>query len=128
MTTSRDTAITLFFTYRVHDEALFQSYLEKVLPVTEADEPYMLAYEIFRNDEGVYAQREVYADGEALAKHFTLTAEGQKDWAAATEMISFSALGAPPSEWFQTHRLPSNVAFAPFRAVAREAGSTRLRP
>lgn len=119
MTTTPDTAITLIFSYKVHDETLFQSYLEKVLPVTEADEPYMLAYEIYQNDEGVYTQREVYADGDALAKHFDLTADGQKDWAAATEILSFSALGNPPADWFTTHQIPSNAAFAKFRAVAR---------
>jgi hypothetical protein len=119
MATTPHAHITLFFTYRVVHPELFESYLDKVLPVTETDEPYMLAYEIFRNDEGVYAQREVYADGDALARHFELTADGQRDWAAATEMLSFSALGTPPSEWFETHQLPRHVAFAPFRAVVR---------
>lgn len=119
MITTSDTTITLFFTYRVHDAALFQRYLDTVLPVTEADEPYMLAYEIFQNDQGVYAQREVYADGAALAAHFELTADGQNAWAGATELISFAALGTPPREWFETHHLPSSVAYAPFRAVAR---------
>ncbi|MGO4249912.1 hypothetical protein AB4Y87_22135 [Paenarthrobacter sp. RAF54_2] len=103
---SPDTAITLIFSYTVHDKALFQSYLEKVLPVTEADEPYILAYEIFQNEEGVYTQREVYADGDALAKHFELTADGQVDFAAATEILSLIALGTPPAGWFETHQIP----------------------
>lgn len=119
MSITPDGSITLIFSYRVHDEALFQSYLEKVLPVTETDEPYMLAYEIFRNDEGVYTQREVYADDDALSKHFDLTADGQKDFGAATEILSLSALGTPPADWFTTHQIPSNAAFTRFRAVKR---------
>jgi hypothetical protein len=79
----------------------------------------MLAYEIFQNDEGVYTQREVYADGDALAEHFDLTADGQKDFAAATEILSLSALGAPPADWFSTHQIPSTAAFTKLRAVAR---------
>jgi quinol monooxygenase YgiN len=119
MTTLSDNAITLLFSYRVHDEDRFQSYLDKVLPVTEADEPYMLAYEIFQNEAGVYMQREVYADGDALAKHFDLTADGQKDFAAATEVLSLTALGAPPAEWFTIHHIPTDAAFAKIRAISR---------
>lgn len=116
---TNDSAITLIFSYRVTDEKRFQGYLEKVLPVTEADEPYMLAYEIYQNVDGVYTQREVYADGNALAKHFELTAEGQADFGAATEIISLMALGTPPADWFETHQIPQNAAYAKFRAVAR---------
>jgi hypothetical protein len=114
-----DTAITLIFSYRVSDEQRFQDYLDKVFPVTEADEPYMLEYEIYKNDDGVYTQHEVYLDGDALTKHFELTAEGQADWAAATEFINLVALGSPPEDWFATHNIPRNVAFAKFRSVAR---------
>jgi hypothetical protein len=114
-----DSTITLIFSYRVTDEKRFQDYLEKVFPVTEVDEPYMLAYEIYQNPEGIYTQREVYADGDALAKHFTLTAEGQADFAAATDLINLVALGDPPADWFETHQIPRDVAYSKFKAVAR---------
>jgi quinol monooxygenase YgiN len=114
-----DSAITLIFSYRVTDEKRFRDYLQKVLPVTEADEPYMLEYEIYKNAEGIYIQHEVYADADALSKHFKLTAEGQADWAAATDLINLVALGDPPADWFETHQIPRSTAYSKFRSVAR---------
>ncbi len=87
--------------------------------MTEADEPYMLEYEIYKNADGIYVQHEVYADGAALSKHFNLTAEGQADFAAATDLINLVALGDPPADWFDTHQIPRSAAHSKFRSVAR---------
>jgi quinol monooxygenase YgiN len=98
-------------------ESRFQSYLDKVLPVTEAEEPYVLGYEIFQGDDGTYYQHERYESEDAIWKHMEVTASGQEDFAASTEMISVSMLGELSQKFRDTYGV--SVPYSPFRQVAR---------
>lgn len=109
--------IDALFSYRVTDEARFQQYVDKVFPVTEADEPYVLSYEIFRGSDGTYYQHELYADEDAIWKHMEVTAAGQQDFAASTEMISVTMLGDLSDKFRESFGVETN--YAPFRRVAR---------
>ena len=109
--------VDALFNYRVTDQARFQSYLDKVLPVTQADEPYVLGYEIFEGADGSYYQHELYEDEAAIGKHMTLTASGQEDFAASTEMISVSMLGPVSDEFRKQYGI--DTEFKPFKAVIR---------
>jgi quinol monooxygenase YgiN len=113
------TQIDNFFSYRVKPgmEERYESYLNKVLSVTETQEPYVLSYEIFRGDDGTYFQHERYENEDAIWKHMKLTASGQEDFAAATEMLSLIMLGELSQKFRDTYRV--RVSYTPFRQVAR---------
>ncbi|ROS60005.1 hypothetical protein EDF42_3386 [Curtobacterium sp. PhB172] len=109
--------VDALFNYRVTDEARYQQYLDKVLPVTEKDEPYVLSYQIFRGADGSLYQHEVCEDEAAIVKHMTLTASGQEDFAASTEFISTTMLG-PVSDEFRA-QYGIDTEFLPFKTVTR---------
>lgn len=106
--------VDALFNYRVTDPTRFQAYLDKVLPVTEADEPYVLGYEIFQGADGTYFQHEKYENEAAIARHMELTASGQADFAASTKMISVSMLGPVSDEFREQHGI--DTEFTPFKA------------
>lgn len=93
--------IDFYFTYKVRDQDLFEKYLAIVLPITETEEPYVLEYTLARSADGTILQHERYENEEAIARHLALTAEGQKMWGEATELIDIRFVG-PLSEKFQT--------------------------
>lgn len=109
--------VDALFNYRVTDQARYQSYLDKVLPVTQDDEPYVLGYEIFRGEDGSYYQHEFYENEEAIVKHMALTASGQEDFAASTEMISVSMLGPLSGEFRKQYGI--STEFTKFKAISR---------
>src|SRR5262249_13536219 len=88
--------VDLVFRFRVKPgkEDVYQQAIDHILPVTEQHEPDVLAYDIFRDDEGVYAQHEQYVDEDAMFRHLELTAPGQQDWAESTEVLDVLVLGA----------------------------------
>ncbi|WP_405427558.1 putative quinol monooxygenase [Streptomyces erythrochromogenes] len=100
-------------------EDRFQASMEKVLPVTEAREPYVLGYEIFQAPDGSYYQHEHYENEAAVWKHMELTADGQKDWAEATEMIQLTMVGNLTQEFRDTFLGGGGTEFRPFRRVSR---------
>ncbi|WP_229052441.1 hypothetical protein [Aeromicrobium sp. Leaf350] len=110
-------AVDAIFSYRVIDEARFQRYLDEVLPTTEQHEPYVLGYELFRSPEGVYYQHETYVDEAAIHQHMKLTASGQEDFAASTEMLSAVMLGEVSDEFREQYGIETQ--FLPFRSVQR---------
>jgi quinol monooxygenase YgiN len=117
------TVIDNFFSYRVKPgmDGRYQAYLDKVLLVTEMHEPYVLRYEIFRGDDGTYFQHERYKNEDAIWKHMELTASGQEDFAAATEMLSLTMLGELSQRFRDTYGV--RVSYTPFRQVARKPGT-----
>ncbi|MFJ9019750.1 putative quinol monooxygenase [Streptomyces sp. NPDC102259] len=116
-----DTVVYALFHYRVKPgmEDRFQDYLAKVLPVTEAQEPYILGYEIFQAPDGSYFQHEHYENEEAVWKHLELTADGQKDFAEATEMIHLTMVGNLTQKFRDTFLGGEGTDFKPFRSVSR---------
>jgi len=113
------TEIHNYFSYRVKPgmEERFQAYLDKVLPVTEAQEPYILSYEIFRGGDGTYFQHEHYENEDAIRKHLELTGSGQADFAASTEMILLTVVGEISQKFQDTYGIGTN--YTAFRQVAR---------
>ncbi|MFJ9375047.1 putative quinol monooxygenase [Streptomyces sp. NPDC101455] len=109
------------FKYRVKPgmEGRFQDYLDKVLPVTEAQEPYVLGYEIFQAPDGTYFQHEYYENEAAVWKHMELTADGQKDHAEATEFIELTMVGNLTQKFRDTFLGGGGTDFRPFRNVSR---------
>ncbi|WP_405814443.1 antibiotic biosynthesis monooxygenase [Streptomyces sp. NBC_01390] len=116
-----DTVVYALFHYRVKPgmEDRFQDYLAKVLPVTEAQEPYILGYEIFQAPDGSYFQHEHYENEEAVWKHLELTTDGQKDFAEATEMIHLTMVGNLTQKFRDTFLDGEGTDFKPFRSVNR---------
>jgi quinol monooxygenase YgiN len=117
------TEINNYFSYRIKPgmEERFQAYLDKVLPVTEAQEPYVLSYEIFQGSDGTYFQHERYENEDAVWKHMEVTASGQADFAASTEMISLVILGELSQKFRDTFGADVDLGaeYLPFRQVAR---------
>lgn len=111
------TTVDALFAYRVTDEARFAEYTAKVFPLTEADEPYVLGYEIFRGDDGTFYQHERYADEAAIWKHMEVTAACQADFAASTEMISVTMLGDLSDKFRETFGV--TTSYTSFRRIAR---------
>ncbi|MET7540313.1 hypothetical protein [Streptomyces sp. NPDC005507] len=107
------------FHYRVKSgmEERYQAYVNKVLPLTQAQEPYVLGYEILQGSDGSYYQRERYENEEAVWKHMELTAEGQADFAAATEMIELVILGELSQKFRDTFGI--TTTYTPLHQVNR---------
>jgi quinol monooxygenase YgiN len=113
------TAIDALFNYRIKPgmEDRYQAYLDKVLLVTEAKEPYVLGYEIFRGDDGTYFQHERYENEDAVWKHMELTAAAQEDFAASTDMLSISMLGELSQKFRDAFGI--GISYTPFRQITR---------
>ncbi|MFE3060477.1 putative quinol monooxygenase [Nocardia sp. NPDC059239] len=111
--------IDALFSYNVKPgmEDRYQAYLDKVFPITEAEEPYVLGYEIFQGADGTYYQHEQYENEDAIWKHMERTAAGQEDFAASTEMLSVTMLGELSDKFRETYGI--KVSYTPFRRVAR---------
>ncbi|WP_432013578.1 putative quinol monooxygenase [Streptomyces cucumeris] len=109
------------FHYRVKPgmEDRFQDYLTKVLPVTEAQESYVLSYEIFQAPDGTYFQIERYENEEAVWKHLELTADGQKAWSEATELIQLTMVGDLTQRFRDQFLGGGGIDFKPFREISR---------
>lgn len=118
---SKPGQVDLIFRYRIKpgQEERFQAYLDKVLSVTEAQEPYVLEYQIFRQADGSYLQHERYESEEAVARHLALTAEGQADFHAAAEIIDVMAVGELKQSFWDQFDGPQFFRYARFREVAR---------
>jgi quinol monooxygenase YgiN len=116
-----DTQIDLVFRFRVRPgkEDLYQRSIDHIVPITETEEPYVLAYDIFRDDNGLYAQHECYVDEEAMFRHLERTAVGQKEWAEATDVIDVLVLGAAGDRFWETFGGPLAHGFPLFRKAAR---------
>jgi quinol monooxygenase YgiN len=113
--------IDMLFSYRIKPgmEARYQDYLEKVVPVTEAQEPYVLEYEIYQAEDGTYFQHERYEDEGALWRHLEVTAEGQESFNAAAELQSFTALGQLSQKFWDAYGALGGTWYKRFRQVAR---------
>ncbi|MER5915735.1 antibiotic biosynthesis monooxygenase family protein [Streptomyces sp. NPDC001982] len=113
--------IDALFTYRIKPgmEERFQAYLDKMLPVIEA-EPYVLEYEIFQGDDGTYYQHERFENEAAMWRHMEVIAEGQADRQASTEMLSLTVLGKMSQKYWDTFGAAAgSVAYERFRQIAR---------
>ena len=113
--------VDIFTTYRVKDgqEELFEQYLEKVLPVVENQEPYVLEYRLFRSPDGTVLQHERYDDEAAIRTHLQVTADGQADWASATELLDIRMVGPLSDSFLEEMGLSAPQHFERFRQVAR---------
>ncbi|MFE7712355.1 putative quinol monooxygenase [Streptomyces sp. NPDC057486] len=113
--------LDLVFRFRVKPGKLeqFQKAIDHILPITEEKEPYVLEYNIYKNAEGVYTQHERYADEDAMFRHLEATAEGQKEWAEATEVEEVNVLGDASDRFWDLFGSPRTHAYSPFRNVKR---------
>jgi quinol monooxygenase YgiN len=113
--------VDTLFVYRIKPgmEERFQQYQDKVLPVTRAREPYVLEYEIFQGGNGTYFQHERYENEEALWKHMEVTAAGQEDFNASTELESLTILGEMSEKFWEVFGGPGSVRYQPFRQITR---------
>ena len=116
--------VDLIFTYRVKNgmEERFEDYLAAVPRITEADEPYVLEYELFRRRDGSFLQHERYENETAIWKHLEVTADGQTAWGEATELLSLTVIGELSDrywEQFDGWDGPDPVSYARFREVVR---------
>jgi quinol monooxygenase YgiN len=113
--------VDLYFAYRVKEgmDAVFEQYLAKVLPATEQQEPYVLEYHLFRNADGTVFQHERYADEQAIRDHLRVTADGQADWAAATELLDIRMVGPLSRAFLEEFSVPASAHFERFREVTR---------
>ncbi|QSE90771.1 antibiotic biosynthesis monooxygenase [Rhodococcus pseudokoreensis] len=111
--------IDALFSYRVRPgmEDRYQAYLDKVFPITEAEEPYVLGYEIFHGDDGTYYQHEQYENEDAIWKHMERTAAGQEDFASSAELLTNVILGEVSEKFRDTFGV--KVSYTPFRSVSR---------
>lgn len=118
---STSTRVDLLFTYRVNNgqEARFQDYLDLVPPLTEAQEPYVLEYELFRREDGTYLQHERYENETAIYKHLELTADGQKAWGEATELLSLDVIGDLSQKFWKSFDFPGVTSYQRFQAITR---------
>lgn len=117
--------VDLIFRYRVTDQARFDEYPAKVVPVTEAHEPYVLEYHLFRRDDGTMLQHERYENEAAVRRHMAVTAEGQADWAAATELLDLMAIGELSPAFWDDFDGPAVSKWSRFREAARDGGEDR---
>ena len=111
--------VDLIFRYRITDQARFDEYLAKVVPVTEVDEPYVLEYHLFRSEDGTMLQHERYENKAAIRRHMTVTAEGQADWAAATELLDLMAVGELSPAYWADFDGPAVTKWSRFLEAAR---------
>lgn len=118
---SKPGQVDLIFRYNVKpgEEQRFQAYLDKVFPVTEAQEPYVVEYQIFRQADGSYLQHERYESEEAVSRHLALTAEGQADFHASAEIIDVMAIGDLKQSFWTAFEGPYFTRYARFREVRR---------
>ena len=109
------------FRYRIKpgQEERFQSYLDKVLPVTEAQEPYVLEFELFRQEDGSFLQHEPYENEEAVAKHLELTAAGQADFHASVDLLEVRAIGEFTMSFWDEFAGPHFFRYSRFREIVR---------
>ncbi|MGV9867533.1 putative quinol monooxygenase [Rhodococcus koreensis] len=107
------------FTVKPGKEELYQKAIDHIVPITETEEPYVLAYDIFRSEDGVYAQHESYVDEDAMFRHMERTATGQKDWAEAAEVIEVLVLGTTTERFWNEVANPAASAYPLFRKAAR---------
>lgn len=114
-----DHTIDLHFTYRVTDPARFEDYLDIALPLTQDEEPYVLEYSLARNSDGIVLQHERYENEAAIAKHLEVTAEGQKAWNEATELLDIRFVGPLSDEFFSQWEVPENSRWGRYRSIQR---------
>lgn len=109
------------FRFRVKPGKLeqFQKSIDHILPIVEEKEPHVLAYNIYKNAEGVYTQHERYVDKDAMWRHMEATAEGQKEWAEATEVEEVNVLGEASDRFCDLFGSPRTHSYAAFRKVRR---------
>lgn len=115
------TRVDLLFTYRIKDgqEKRFQDYLDMVPPLTGTREPYVLEYELFRRPDGIFLQHERYEDEDAISKHLEVTAEGQKAWGEATELLSLDVIGDLSQKYWDGVDFPGVTSYQRFQTIAR---------
>ncbi|WP_249998602.1 antibiotic biosynthesis monooxygenase [Actinoplanes sp. M2I2] len=113
--------VDLIFRYRIKDgeQDRFEQYLDKVVGVTEAEEPYVLEYHIYMQADGTVLQHERYADEDAIYRHLHVTAEGQADWAAATELLDIMVVGRLSQAFWDAYDSPVVSRYRRFREIAR---------
>jgi quinol monooxygenase YgiN len=113
--------VDLIFRYRIREgeQERFEQYLAAVLPVTEKQEPYVLEYHLYRQDDGTILQHERYADENAIHRHMRLTAAGQADWAAATELLDLMAVGELSPAFWDAYDGPAVSKYRRFREISR---------
>ncbi len=85
--TTPEEALEFVFMYKVSPEnqELYEEARKESFAIT-ATEPGVLTYDIYKSEEGVYAQRERYANEAALAAHMKNTEKSLAKWFQATEI------------------------------------------
>lgn len=113
--------LDLVFHFRVKPgmEDRYQQAMDRMLPVIEVQEPYVLAYNIYRNGDGLYTQHERYVDEDAMWRHLEVTAQGQEEWAAATAVEDVTVLGDVSEKFWEVFGAHGPRGFSAFRKVAR---------
>lgn len=101
-------------------EAVFQSYIDKVFPVTEKEEPYVLEYSISKQVDGSYLQHERFESEEAIVRHLEKTAAGQADFHESTEIIIMMITGDLTMDFWKKFEGPKFINFTKYREVKRK--------
>ncbi|MBU2667814.1 hypothetical protein KOI35_30315 [Actinoplanes bogorensis] len=111
--------VDLIFKYRVADEARFAESQELIYPRTEADEPYLIEYQVFRQPDGVHLQHERYFDEDSIWRHLEVTAAGQQAWNEATELIEVNVIGPVGEKFREAFAGPAVFFYDRVREVVR---------
>lgn len=113
--------VDLIFRYKVKDgmDDTFQNYLDIVLALVQEKEPYVLEYSIFKQADGSYLQHERYINEDAVIQHLNVTAEGQKYFHLAADIIDVMAVGETNAEFWKKFEGPHFVRYSRFHQLQR---------
>jgi quinol monooxygenase YgiN len=101
------------------EEDRYQRYLDVVMPVMEKREPFVLAYDIFRADDGSYLQHELYENEEAINRHVKAIAATLDDFTQSTEILDVRVLGPVSEQFWQAFAGPMTHAYSLHRNLKR---------
>lgn len=107
------------FTIKPGNENKYQETLARQLEFTERRDPYVLHYEIYKNDDGSYCQHEHYENEEAIVKHMQTTEEELKVWNDITEITSMYVLGSLSDAFVRQYGHPKMRFFPLYKEITR---------
>jgi len=97
-----DKKVNMIFSFKVKNgkQERYEKVLTEQLQITK-NESGTLSYEIFKNEDGIYFQNELYVNEAACMTHVQNTAVQLQEWMELTEIQQLIALG-PLSDEFKT--------------------------
>ena len=98
---------------------LYNQATDFILSTAETKEPYVLEYNIYKNEEGVCTQYERYADEAALHRHREGTMDIQIKWAEAIEIDQVIILGDMSERFWNLYGNENTHGYSLFRKIKR---------